>query len=54
MKQLEKMPSFYVHKGETVSASQVLLELEETMEEFQARSRCHDAEGTNLTLTEQL
>jgi len=37
-----------------VSASQVLLELEEITEEVRARSRCRDAEGTNLTLTEQL
>ena len=55
MNQLEKMSSFDVRKGETVSASQVLLELEETMEEVEEwRSRCRDAEATNLALTEWL
>ena len=40
MKQLEKTSSFDVRKGggETVSASQVLLELEESTEEVWARS----------------
>ena len=54
-KQLEKTSSFDVHKRETVSASQVLLELEKTMEEVEERrSRCCDAEATNLALTERL
>ena len=55
MNQLEKTSSFDVCKGETVSASQVLLELEETMEEVEEwRSRCRDAKATNLALTERL
>ena len=54
MKQLEKTSSFEVRKGETVSASQVLQELEETIDEAEERSRCRDAEDKNLSLTEHL
>ena len=39
MKQLKKTSSFDVRKGETMLASQVLLELEKATEEVWARSR---------------
>ena len=55
MTQLEKTSLFDVRKGETVSATQVLLEVEETMEYAEHwRSRCRDAEVINLTLAERL